>query len=98
MTFNQSRGPGNRKSNGSRNNRNNGTTNSSNPVEAEELSAEDLEIIAAGLSTLGEFFGFLSLIKAREVTKSTEGQVDVDPILFIQSRKKAARRKSRRPR
>ncbi|UQZ32609.1 hypothetical protein C2I18_02970 [Paenibacillus sp. PK3_47] len=96
MAYNYSRGSGKRNSSG-RQYRNNSTTGSS-PVETEELSAEDLEIIAAGLSTLGEFFGFLALLKAREVTKSTGGQVDVDPVLFIQSRKKAARRKSRRPR
>lgn len=97
MTYNHNRGSGNRNNGGSRTNRNGGTSND-NPVEAEELSAEDLEIIAAGLSTLGEFFGFLALLKAREVTKSTGGEVDVDPVLFIQSRKKAARRKLRRPR
>lgn len=73
------------------------------PVETEELSAEDYAIIAAGLGALGEIFAFLSLVKAKQVTKETGGQAGVglglDPVLFVQSRyKKAARRKSRRPR
>ncbi|WP_150265934.1 hypothetical protein [Paenibacillus tepidiphilus] len=72
--------------------------NNGNPLETEELSAEDLEIIAAGLAVLGEFFAFLALVKAREVTKSTGGQADIDPLLFVQSKKKAVKRKSRLPR
>ncbi|MNC51471.1 hypothetical protein D3C76_167600 [compost metagenome] len=69
------------------------------PVETEELDAEDYAIIAAGLSALGEIFAFLSLVKAKEVTKETGGQVSIDPVLFVQSRKKkAAKRKNRPPR
>lgn len=94
-------------------NRNNGYGNSDSiagggagsggPAETEELSAEDYAIIAAGLGALGEIFAFLSLVKAKQVTKETGGQVGagvpLDPVLFVQSRmKKAARRKSRRPR
>lgn len=92
-------------------NRNNGNSNSGSaaggaagsggPAETEELSAEDYAIIAAGLGALGEIFAFLSLVKAKQVTKETGGQagVPLDPVLFVQSRmKKAARRKSRRPR
>lgn len=76
-----------------------GASNNGNPVESEELSADDYEIIAAGLTALGEVFAFLALVKAKQVTKETGGQVDIDPLLFIQSRKKkAARRKSRPPR
>lgn len=72
-------------------------------METEELSAEDYAIIAAGLGALGEIFAFLSLVKAKQVTKETGGQVGeglgLGPALFVQSRyKKAARRKSRRPR
>ncbi|MEK5238730.1 hypothetical protein NST99_23840 [Paenibacillus sp. FSL L8-0470] len=77
----------------------NNNPGASNPVESAELSAEDYEIIAAGLAALGEVFAFLALVKAKQVTKETGGQVDIDPLLFIQSRKKkAARRKSRPPR
>lgn len=72
--------------------------NNGKPVESEELSAEDYEILAAGLAALGEFFAFLALVKARQVTKETGGEVDIDPLLFVQSRKKAAKRKSRPPR
>lgn len=83
------------------NNNTSGGADKSSPAEAEELSAEDYAIIAAGLGALGEIFAFLSLVKAKQVTKETGGQagLEVDPILFVQSRKKkAARRKSRRPR
>lgn len=77
---------------------NSSTGNNGNPVESDELTAEDYEILAAGLAVLGEFFAFLALVKARQVTKDTGGQVDIDPLLFIQSRKKAVKRKSRPPR
>jgi hypothetical protein len=76
----------------------NGSGSNGNPVESAELTSEDYEIIAAGLAALGEFFAFLALVKAKQVTKETGGQVDVEPILFIQSRKKAAKRKPRPPR
>ncbi|WP_342562060.1 hypothetical protein NST84_20815 [Paenibacillus sp. FSL R7-0345] len=70
-----------------------------NPVESAELTADDYEIIAAGLAALGEVFAFLALVKAKQVTKETGGQVDIEPALFIQSRrKKAADKKSRLPR
>jgi hypothetical protein len=77
-----------------------GGANKDSPVEAEELSAEDYAIIAAGFGALGEIFAFLSLVKAKQVTKDTGGQVglEVDPVLFVQSRKKAAKRRSRPPR
>lgn len=73
--------------------------NTGNSVESAELTADDYEIIAAGLAALGEVFAFLALVKAKQVTKETGGQVDIEPALFIQSRrKKAADRKSRLPR
>lgn len=72
----------------------NGTTNNNNPVESAELSAEDYEIIAAGLVALGEIFSFLSLVKARQVTKETGGE-DVVPEIFTLSTRKSHRRKSR---
>ncbi|OKP84668.1 hypothetical protein A3844_19460 [Paenibacillus helianthi] len=73
--------------------------NNTTPVEGEELDAEDYAIIAAGLTALGEIFAFLSLVKAKQVSKETGGNVSVDPILFVQSRKKkAAKRKNRSPR
>jgi hypothetical protein len=82
---------------GSKSNKKSSSSSASNgnPVESAELSADDYEIIAAGLSVLGEFFAFLALVKAKEVTKETGGQVDLAPDLFIQSRKKAMKRKSR---
>ena len=85
---------------GSANGRSNKSNTDSNnsALETEELSADDYAIIAAALSTLGEFFSFLSLVKAKEVIKETGGQLDSDPYLFIQSRKKAAKRRSRLPR
>ncbi|MFC6649752.1 MULTISPECIES: hypothetical protein [Paenibacillus] len=76
-----------------------GGSGSDGPVETEELSAEDYAIIAAGFGVLGELFAFFSLVKAKQVTKETGGQVGagIDPVLFVQNRKKkAARRKSRR--
>ncbi|MNC26789.1 hypothetical protein D3C75_749330 [compost metagenome] len=82
----------------SNNKSSNGSVSNGNPAESAELTAEDYEIIAAGLSVLGEFFAFLALVKAKEVTKETGGQVDIAPDLFIQSRKKAVKRKSRPPR
>ncbi|WP_156130496.1 hypothetical protein [Paenibacillus durus] len=36
----------------------------------EEMSAEDYAIIAAALSALGDFFFFLSLVKAKETTQA----------------------------
>ncbi|KAA1181440.1 hypothetical protein NYE25_12775 [Paenibacillus sp. FSL E2-8871] len=81
----------NAKSNGNSNGNNNGNGNSE---EAAELSAEDYEIIAAALATLGEFFAFLSLVKARQVTKETGGEVKV-PEIFTLSTKKPSRRKLR---
>lgn len=79
------------KSNGNSNGKNNGNGNS---VETAELSAEDYEIIAAALATLGEFFAFLSLVKARQVTKETGGEIEV-PEIFTLSTKKPSRRKLR---
>jgi hypothetical protein len=85
-------------SSGGNNKISNGSGGPGNPVESAELTADDYEIIAAGLAALGEFFAFLALVKAKQVTKETGGQVDIEPALFIQSRKKAAKRKSRLPR
>jgi hypothetical protein len=56
--------------------------------ENQELSAEDYAIIAAGLTALGDFFAFLSLIKAREATKETGDDSGTNPAAFILSRKK----------
>lgn len=84
-------GNSNAKSNGNSNGKNNGNGNSE---ETTELSAEDYEIIAAALATLGEFFAFLSLVKARQVTKESGGEVIV-PEIFTLSTKKSSRRKSR---
>ncbi|WP_156934112.1 hypothetical protein [Paenibacillus zanthoxyli] len=36
----------------------------------EELTSEDYAIIAAALSALGDFFFFLSLVKAKETTQA----------------------------
>ena len=88
-------------SNGSSGINGHGGGGSDGPVETEELSAEDYAIIAAGFSVLGELFAFFSLVKAKQVTKETGGQVgaglSLDPALFVQNRKKkAARRKARR--
>ncbi|QUL58525.1 hypothetical protein KDC22_22075 [Paenibacillus tritici] len=80
-------------------NYNNAGADSDGLLETEELSAEDYAIISAGFGVLGELFAFLSLVKAKQVTKETGGQVGtgLDPFLFVQSRtKKTARRKSRR--
>ncbi|MEK4238759.1 MULTISPECIES: hypothetical protein [unclassified Paenibacillus] len=84
-------GNSNAKSNGNSNGKNNGNGNSE---ETAELSAEDYEIIAAALATLGDFFAFLSLVKARQVTKETGGEVEV-PEIFTLSTKKPSRRKLR---
>jgi hypothetical protein len=84
-------GNSNAKSNGNSNGKNNGNGNSE---ETAELSAEDYEIIAAALATLGEFFAFLSLVKARQVTKETGGEIEV-PEIFTLSTKKPSRRKLR---
>ncbi|WNS44264.1 hypothetical protein [Paenibacillus sp. MMS20-IR301] len=78
--------------------KNAGSGSSSNTAESEELSAEDYAIIAAGFGVLGELFGFLSLVKAKQVTKATGGEIGIDPVLFVQARKKAAKRRSRPPR
>ncbi|MFE4711162.1 hypothetical protein ACFRAM_09830 [Paenibacillus sp. NPDC056722] len=67
-------------------------------VEANELSAEDYAIIGAGLTALGDFFAFLSLVKAREITKETGGQSDVLPLAIIRSYKKAVAKQKGRPR
>lgn len=83
---------GNTNNNGNSNGNNNG--NVTNREETAELSAEDYEIIAAGLATLGEFFAFLSLVKARQVTKETGGEIEV-PEIFTLSTKKPSRRKLR---
>ncbi|MBW4081888.1 hypothetical protein [Paenibacillus sp. S150] len=81
------------------NNGNKAYDDSGNPIEAEELDAEDYAIIAAGLAALGEIFAFMSLVKAKQLTKETGGELGVDPVLFVQSRKKkAAKRKNRPPR
>lgn len=79
-------------------NNNHNKSDNGNPVEIDELDAEDYAIIAAGLAALGEIFAFLSLVKAKQASKDSGGQVSVDPVLFVQSRKKAARRKTRPPR
>ena len=79
---------------GNNNANKNGTTNNNNPVESAELSAEDYEIIAAGLVALGEVFSFLSLLKAKQVTQETGGEVDV-PEIFTLSTKKSRKRRSR---
>lgn len=80
---------------GGNNNNTSGGADKSSPAEAEELSAEDYAIIAAGFGALGEIFAFLSLVKAKQVTKETGGQAgfEVDPILFVQSRKKSSQTK-----
>ncbi|KWX70708.1 hypothetical protein [Paenibacillus jilunlii] len=76
----------------------NSTKNSNGaPLETEELDAEDYAIIAAGLTALGDIFAFLSLVKAKQVTKETGGQAGIDPVLFIQSRKKKAAKRKNRP-
>ena len=63
-----------------------GTANG-NGEKQEELSAEDYAIIGAGLTALGDFFAFLSLIKAKEVTKQT-GDAEVSPLLYVLSKKR----------
>lgn len=97
MAHNNYSGYGNNGNGG--NNGNTAKDNNATTVEGEELDAEDYAIIAAGLTALGEIFAFLSLVKAKQVSKETGGKVGVDPILFVQSRKKkAAKRKNRSPR
>ncbi|WP_339319634.1 hypothetical protein [Paenibacillus sp. FSL R10-2734] len=91
-TNNKMGGNGNPNSNGNSNGNYNG--NGTGREEAAELSAEDYEIIAAALATLGEFFAFMSLVKARQVTKETGGEVIV-PEIFTLSTKKTSKRKSR---
>ncbi|MEK3658765.1 hypothetical protein NSQ29_04340 [Paenibacillus sp. FSL F4-0236] len=85
-------GNSNAKSNGNSNGKNNGNGNSE---ETAELSAEDYEIIAAALATLGDFFAFLSLVKARQVTKETGGEIEVPEIFTLSTKKKPYRRKLR---
>ncbi len=80
-----------------RNNGNSSMDSNGTPLETEELDAEDYAIIAAGLTALGNVFAFLSLVKAKQVTKETGGQAGVDPFLFIQSRKKKAAKRKNRP-
>lgn len=86
-------GRNNRRINGNSNAAKNGTNNT-NSVETTELSAEDYEIIAAGLVALGEVFSFLSLLKAKQVTQETGGEVDV-PEIFTLSTKRSRKRKLR---
>jgi len=78
-------------------NNNNNTNNTPNgnqisSVEAGELTSEDYEIIAAGLVALGEIFSFLALVKAKQVTKESGGEVIV-PEIFTLSTKKTSKRK-----
>ncbi|MEK5256043.1 hypothetical protein NST74_21435 [Paenibacillus sp. FSL F4-0125] len=88
-------GRNNKKPGSSSNAKSNGNNNGNvNQEETAELSAEDYEIIAAALATLGEFFAFLSLVKARQVTKESGGEVIV-PEIFTLSTRKSSRRKSR---
>lgn len=86
-------GRNNRRINGNSNATKNGTNNT-NSVESTELSAEDYEIIAAGLVALGEVFSFLSLLKAKQVTQETGGEVDV-PEIFTLSTKRSRKRRLR---
>lgn len=86
-------GRNNRRINGNSNAAKNGTNNT-NSVETTELSAEDYEIIAAGLVALGEVFSFLSLLKAKQVTQETGGEVDV-PEIFTLSTKRSRKRRLR---
>lgn len=86
--------------NGKKSGNNNGASNGNNNVsreEASELSAEDYEIIAAGLIALGEVFSFLSLIKAKQVTKESGGEIGV-PEIFTLSTKLSTKKSSRRKR
>jgi hypothetical protein len=88
-------GRNNKKMGGNSNTKRNGNNNGNGTSEENaELSAEDYEIIAAALATLGEFFAFLSLVKARQVTKETGGEIEV-PEIFTLSTKKPSRRKLR---
>lgn len=93
-------GRNNKKNNSKGNTNNNGNSNGNDNgnvtsrEETAELSAEDYEIIAAGLATLGEFFAFLSLVKARQVTKESGGEIEV-PEIFTLSTKKSSKRKLR---
>lgn len=85
---------GNSNSNNNNNGSNNNGSNNVSPVESAELNAEDYEIIAAGLIALGEVFSFLSLLKAKQVTKETGGAVEV-PEIFTLSTKKSHKRRLR---
>ena len=62
--------------------------NSGKQDEQPELSAEDYAIIGAGLTALGDFFAFLSLIKAKEVTKETGDDTPAVPLVYIRSKRK----------
>ncbi|MDQ0192483.1 hypothetical protein [Paenibacillus wynnii] len=62
--------------------------NNGNEEKQEELSAEDYAIIAAGLTALGDFFAFLSLIKAKEITKETGEAPGAIPLVYIRSKKR----------
>lgn len=71
------------------NNGNSKKNNSNSTVETGELSAEDYAILGAGFTALGDFFAFLSLVKARQVTQETGVQSDLLPLAIIRSYKKA---------
>lgn len=78
----------------------NGNKNENNNVsqqEAAELSVEDYELISVGLIALGEIFSFLSLLKAKQVTKESGGEIEV-PELFTLSTKLSNRKASKRKR
>ncbi|KWX85262.1 hypothetical protein AMQ83_25825 [Paenibacillus riograndensis] len=99
---NNSRSSNNRNGGNSGNSSNSGKDGNStkdssdNLPETEELDAEDYAIIAAGLTALGDIFAFLSLVKAKQVTKETGGKAGIDPLRIIRSKKnKAAKRKNR---
>lgn len=64
------------------------TKKNGNEVKQEELTAEDYAIIAAGLTALGDFFAFMSLLKAKEVTKETGEDPSLSPLLYVRSKKR----------
>ncbi len=82
--------------NGNKNGNKNETNNVSQQ-EAAELSVEDYELISVGLIALGEIFSFLSLLKAKQVTKESGGEIEV-PELFTLSTKLSNRKASKRKR
>lgn len=65
--------------------------------EATELSVEDYELISVGLIALGEIFSFLSLLKAKQVTKESGGQIET-PELFTLSTRSSTKKSSKRKR